>query len=326
LGCKQGETVAASPGGEVTRAPLVRFALFRGGRDGTPFFLDRFELTRREVREYYQAQGRGVPDALLRIWQFHETTGRADALGDEDSAASGLRAEAGSREDWPASGVTLAEAQSLAAWRLGRLPTVAEWAFATGSAVGYRFPWGDTFRGYLCNTDELNLGRPTAVGTFDPGGYSSGHAFCFDLIGNLAELVRVLEPERSLRDGEADAPPDGPAEEPAHATWLAVGWHYQHRYKQGENPVEDRAIGPILPGDRDCQVGMRVATDPETFLTGILGSSAGAGLDRGQIEQFLLAYRELFGPALARLAALPGARDPETLRWLCRMLDVSLPR
>ena len=79
------------------------------------------------------------------------------------------------------------------------------------------------------------------MGTFDPGGYSSGHAFCFDLIGNLAELVAV--PERSPRDGEAGGEPADPlAEDSARATWLAVGWHYLHRYKQGENPAEDRAI------------------------------------------------------------------------------------
>ena len=313
--CGQDAVPPAAPRSEGALAPMGRFVLFRSGPDGAPLFLDRFETTRGDVREFYRQRGEAVPEELVRVWEFH------------DLDARGTPRHGGNHEDWPAAGVTLAEAQAIAAWRLGRLPTAGEWAFATGGVVGYRFPWGDTFRGYLCNTDELDLRHPTAVGTFDPGGYSSGTAFCFDLVGNVAEIVRVPEPERVVRDDEAEAVPPPVEDAGRGANWVAVGWHYLHRYKQGESPVEDGAIGPLMPADRECTVGFRVATDPDTLLGALLARASGLPeAERRAVAPFLSAYAEVFAPALQRSLQTGAGRQLETERWLCHVLGVRAPR
>ena len=95
----------------------------RGGRDARGFWIDRFEVTAGDYREF-----------LAR---------------DRALAAAGV--DARPRTPWtppgslPATRVTLFDARAFAAWRGKRLPTSPEWEWAARGSPGFEYPWSDTF-------------------------------------------------------------------------------------------------------------------------------------------------------------------------------------
>ena len=92
----------------------------------------------------------------------------------------------------PQGGVTWYEAMAFCAWisaRLGeaiRLPTEAEWEWATRGPAAGLYPWGNEPRAEMANTLEAAVFRPMSVGSFSgvtPWGSDGPH----DLIGNVWE-------------------------------------------------------------------------------------------------------------------------------------------
>jgi sulfatase modifying factor 1 len=83
------------------------------------------------------------------------------------------------------------DAERFCAFRGGRLPTSAEWAFAAAGARGRRYPWGDT--GAVCRRASWGLSAgPCAFGHLGPelaGAHPAGATpeGVHDLAGNVAE-------------------------------------------------------------------------------------------------------------------------------------------
>jgi hypothetical protein len=102
----------------------------------------------------------------------------------------------------PIAGIDLVQARAFAAWRLGRLPTAAEWQLAAFGDGRSRFPWGSGVDPTRANTGELGLGETTVVGTFESG-RKSGVDSPYDLVGNVSEWTESV-PWRWF-DGQLDA-------------------------------------------------------------------------------------------------------------------------
>ncbi len=67
-----------------------------------------------------------------------------------------------------------------------RLPTEAEWEYASSGVKGYEYPWGNEFLADRANTIESGIIETTAVGIFPLGNGPFGHS---DLAGNIEEYV-----------------------------------------------------------------------------------------------------------------------------------------
>jgi formylglycine-generating enzyme required for sulfatase activity len=94
-------------------------------------------------------------------------------------------------DDFPVTSVTWHAAAKFCVWAGKRLPTEAEWeAAAHGSTPKpSSWPWGDKWNPTLANTQESDVGRPTAVGTH-PGDKSPYGIL--DMAGNVAEWVNDI--------------------------------------------------------------------------------------------------------------------------------------
>ncbi len=140
----------------------------------------------------WEAQGvvtpRVVEVAAFAIDAFEVTEARYAACVEERAcAAVRLSGEPGRA----VAGVTFAEAVSFCQFSRGRVPSSDELAFASASAKGRRYPWGDT--GAVCRRAAWGLADgpcgwraegPEIAGSHPDGASPEG---VFDLAGNVAE-------------------------------------------------------------------------------------------------------------------------------------------
>jgi len=96
-------------------------------------------------------------------------------------------------EGHPVVFVSMADAQAYAAWVHGRLPTGPEWDTAAGGNAGLRYPWGNQFDRYKCNTRETGVGRAVPSDSYASGASPFG---CLGMCGNVAEITdESVDPE-----------------------------------------------------------------------------------------------------------------------------------
>lgn len=134
-----------------------------------PFFLDRFEVTNADYARFLEASGYVPrnPFALLHWKNGHP------------------RPE---EEDMPVVFVDFEDAEAFARFHGKRLPTTAEWEWATRGASNRSYPWGKRFNRNRLNCLETGIGRTCLVGTFETGKNPAG---CYDLAGNVWEWTWI---------------------------------------------------------------------------------------------------------------------------------------
>jgi hypothetical protein len=204
---------------------------------GTPrgtFWIDRFEVTVGEYREFLLTTGRKMQPGA-ELWS-------------DPATGPGYL---------PASSVTLEDARAYARWRGKRLPTSGEWEWAARGPAGFRYPWGDRFDEAYANTAELDLRRPTFVGTFFNG--RSHFSGAYDLVGNVWEwtdspAAHTLERRYVIRGGSfltpgaeaMDAPPS--TDEPA----AASDWRAAERGRSESPQSWSKDVGFRCVADQDA--------------------------------------------------------------------------
>jgi hypothetical protein len=115
--------------------------------------------------------------------------------------------------DCPVVGVTWYEAEAYCGWlssytgRAHRLPRSWEWQRAAQGVESFAYPWGQSWKYEVCNTEEAGIQRTSPVGNFSPHGDSP--IGCADMSGNVWEwcLDGPAGPEgsRVLRGGAWDS-------------------------------------------------------------------------------------------------------------------------
>lgn len=203
-------------------------------------YIDRFEVTVRDYRAFLEATGRALPKGA-KLWT--------------DPAGTAFM---------PATSVTLHDARAYAAWRGKRLPTSAEWEWAARGPNGFEYPWGEGFIETTANTAELDLGRPTIVGTFYNG--RSLYSGAYDMVGNVAEwtesqVARALETIYIIRGGSfktsglgaMDAPPAAGTPEASVASANGDGGGFWLKPEGWSNDVGLRCVVSAEDVGRDAR-------------------------------------------------------------------------
>ena len=118
------------------------------------FYMDEYEVTNAQYREFVQAIGHSEP----RYW--------------DDSKFN--------QPNQPVVGVSWNDADAYARWVDKRLPTEAEWEYAArGGLSGRKYPWEDTISlSQACYDSD----KPKSVGSYSANGYG-----LYDMVGNVWE-------------------------------------------------------------------------------------------------------------------------------------------
>jgi sulfatase-modifying factor enzyme 1 len=141
---------------------------------GHAIVIDRYELTRADLRHYWPTRRVRAQEG---VW----------SEGDFDIPE---------HADWPAF-LDYREAEELAALRQMRLPTPLEWLHVAVGRRNFQTPWGGPGREFFANTQvvdqngvDFSLHSPTAVGTYENG--RSRPFGCYDMLGNAWEWVNGI--------------------------------------------------------------------------------------------------------------------------------------
>ena len=124
------------------------------------FYIDRYETTVGEYREFVQTTGHPPPHS----W--------SDAESQEFKEGDSL------------SDISSIDAEGYCSWKVKRLPTEEEWEKASRGTDGRRWPWGNLFSKERSNTRESRLNKIVPPGTFQGDVSPYG---VLDMGGNVME-------------------------------------------------------------------------------------------------------------------------------------------
>jgi len=211
-----------------------------------PLLVDRYEITRREWKDFLARWPAGTTSAGRRVWDGWES--EAEML--------------------PATFMNQAEALIFAASEGMRIPTQREWLRISAGTRAQPWPWGPSPARSVANTLDLGLPGALGVGTFEAGATPSG---VYDLVGNVREWVASDEGEREV--GELASAMGG--------SWLAhqeplFDWDSSRGLKKNELLVD--------PRHRSIDLGMRLAASAEEYLRSTASSWGGSPGARARVR------------------------------------------
>jgi len=124
------------------------------------FYMDKYEVTNKQYYEFCKETKNPLPE----FWGLSQFKCSLDY------------------PDHPVVGISYIDADKYARWAGKRLPTEAEWEYASrGGLPNSNFPWGDQIDSTLVNYGK-RYKTTLKVGSFKPNGYG-----LFDITGNVWE-------------------------------------------------------------------------------------------------------------------------------------------
>lgn len=158
------------------------------------FYIDRYEVTNREYRQFILQTGRPAPQVNQEWAQPFNWQGTSFPEG---------------QENYPVTLVSWNDASAYAAWAGKRLPTEAEWEKAArGGLISQKYPFGNDLELHQANFDKgyLRSKKINPVGSYKPNGIG-----IYDMAGNVWEWCRDWYGEDYYKDAPSQNP-TGPAE------------------------------------------------------------------------------------------------------------------
>lgn len=204
------------------------------------FRIDRYEVTNAAFQAFVDAGGYTSPNYFSdegAVW-----------LETQDVDKLPLQCTPELDPDAPRVCVTWYEAEAYASWRLGNLPTEAQWEFAARGPDSLLYPWGNEWDEALANVVGSEALTPV-------GGYPDGASWvgALDMAGNAMEWVQDWLDPKYYQTSEADdpfGPETGTRKVEKGGWWGSNPFVARSAYRHFEDP----------PTYQDHHIGFRVVS------------------------------------------------------------------
>ena len=135
------------------------------------YFIDKYEVTNAQYKEFVDATGYKVPDGWI---------GRNYPSG---------------KGKYPVVNVSVEDARRYAKWSGKRLPTEAEWVMTAIGTDKLKWPWGDWWDGRRANIIDEDGAGVKEIGSHPDGARIHGKERVYDIAGNVWEWVEEYQDE-----------------------------------------------------------------------------------------------------------------------------------